>query len=34
MKPIAEPLDAQDIRDVAVYFGSLGARQQDSAGTE
>jgi cytochrome c553 len=34
MKPIAERLGAQDMRDVAVYFGSLGVRSQDSAGTE
>lgn len=34
MKPIAQRLDAQDIRDVAAYFGSLGERRQDSAGTE
>jgi cytochrome c553 len=34
MQPIAERLDAQDIRDVAAYFGSLGARQQNSASTE
>lgn len=34
MKPIAERLDAQDMRDVAAYFGSLGVRQQNSASTE